>query len=254
MAEKRSSDDLAALLAAARDALGAGRWEEARDGCKATLEIEDSGAALFGLALALWWLGDPVSSIRLQERAFGMFRRERDNENAFLAAMYLCLGYDMTFGNHSASQGWLAKATRVVEDCKLDAFRGWLLLCEATTFHHKDPVAAEQKAREALDLARQNDDADLEVCARSELGAALVELGRTSEGTALLDEAMAGALGSEVRDLDAVVLTTAALSPHAAGRPTSSGPPSGSERRRPSMKSTDHPTSIRSAASTTPEC
>jgi hypothetical protein len=45
-------------------------------------------------------------------------------------------------------------------------------------------------------------------CARSELGAALVELGRTSEGTALLDEAMAGALGGEVQNLDAVVLAS----------------------------------------------
>jgi hypothetical protein len=38
--------------------------------------------------------GDPVSSISLQERAFGMFRRDGDYENAFFAAMYLCLGYD----------------------------------------------------------------------------------------------------------------------------------------------------------------
>ena len=31
-----------------------------------------------------------------------MFRREEDYENAFFPAMYLCLGYDMTFGNSSA--------------------------------------------------------------------------------------------------------------------------------------------------------
>jgi hypothetical protein len=181
MAEGQSTDDLAALLTAAGEALSAGRWEEARAGFEATLEIEESGAALFGLALALWWMRDPVSSVSLQERAFGMFPREGDNENAFFTAMYLCLGYDMTFGNLSASRGWLAKATRVVEDFGLDALRGWVLLCN---------------------------DADLDVCARSELGAALVELGMTSEGTALLDEAMAGALGGEVQNLDAVVLAS----------------------------------------------
>jgi hypothetical protein len=124
MAEGQSTDDLAALLTAAGEALSAGRWEEARAGFEATLEIEESGAALFGLALALWWLRDPVSSVSLQERAFGMFRREGDNENAFFTAMYLCLGYDMTFGNLSASRGWLAKATRVVEDFGIDALRG----------------------------------------------------------------------------------------------------------------------------------
>ena len=208
MPEGQSIDDLAALLTAAGEALSAGRWEEARTGFERILEIEESGAALFGLALALWWLRDPVSSVRLQERAFGMFRREGDNENAFFTAMYLCLGYDMTFGNLSASRGWLAKASRVVEDCGLDALRGWVLFCEAVTVHHQDPLAAEEKARAALGVARETHDADLEVCARSELGAALVELGRTSEGTALLDEAMAGALAGEAQNLDAVVLAS----------------------------------------------
>jgi hypothetical protein len=70
------SINVTARLAAAGEALSAGRWEEARAGFEATLEIEESGGAVFGLALALWWLRDPVSSIRLQERAFGMLRRE----------------------------------------------------------------------------------------------------------------------------------------------------------------------------------
>jgi uncharacterized protein HemY len=96
-------EDEAALLVSAGEALAAGRWQEARDGFEAALQIEESGGAVFGLALALWWLRDPVRSVQLQERAFAMFRRDRDQENAFLAAMYLCLGYDMTFGNLSAS-------------------------------------------------------------------------------------------------------------------------------------------------------
>ena len=208
MPEGQSIDDVTALLAAAREALMAGRWEDARAGFEATLEIEESASALSGLAIALWWLRDPVSSVGLQERAFGMFRKEGDNQNAFFTAMYLCLGYDMTFGNFSASRGWLAKASRVVEECGLDALRGWVLLCEAVTLHRENPGAAEEKAREALDVARETDDADLDVCARSELGGALVELGRTSEGTALLDEAMAGALSGEAHDLDAVVLAS----------------------------------------------
>jgi DNA-binding CsgD family transcriptional regulator/tetratricopeptide (TPR) repeat protein len=208
MPDGQSIDDLAALVTAAGEALSAGRWEEARAGFEATLEIEESGGALFGLALALWWLRDPVSSVRLQERAFGMFRREGDDENAFFTAMYLCLGYDMTFGNLSASRGWLAKASRVLEDCGLDALRGWVLFCEAVTLHQNDPAVAEGKARAALEMARETNDADLDVCARSELGAVLVELGRTSEGTTLLDEAMAGALGGEVQNLDAVVLAS----------------------------------------------
>jgi DNA-binding CsgD family transcriptional regulator/tetratricopeptide (TPR) repeat protein len=208
MPEGRSTEDVVALLAVAGEALSTGRWEEARAGFEAALEIEESGEALFGLALALWWLRDPVNSVRFQERAFGSFRRAGNNENAFFTAMYLCLGYDMTFGNFSASRGWLAKARRVVEDSGLDPLRGWVLLCEAVTLSHEDSTAAEEKAREALDVARETSDADLDVCARSELGAALVELGRTREGAALLDEAMAAALGGEVQNLDAVVLAS----------------------------------------------
>ena len=83
-----------------------------------------------------------------------------------------------------------------------------MLLCEAVTLHHQDLLAAADKARKALDAARETNDADLDVCARSELGAALVELGRTSEGTALLDEAMAGALGGGTQTLDSVVLAS----------------------------------------------
>ena len=83
-----------------------------------------------------------------------------------------------------------------------------MLLCEAVTLHDADLLAAERKARAALDSARATNDVDLDVCARSELGAALVELGRIREGTALLDEAMAGALGGEVQTLDTVVLAS----------------------------------------------
>jgi tetratricopeptide (TPR) repeat protein len=253
MAETRPAEDMAALRVAAQEAVGAGRWVEARDGFAAIVDIEQSGEALFGLALALWWLGDPASAIRLQERAFAMFRRERDFENAFVTAMFLCLGYDMTFGNSSASRGWLAKAARVVEDNGLDALQGWVLLCEAVTLHNADPVAAEQKARAALDAARETNDVDLDVCARSELGAALVELGRVSEGTALLDEAMAGALGGEVRTLDAVVLASCLTITSCSRAEDVKRATQWIRAATRFNESTDHHTSTRRAAFPTPE-
>jgi DNA-binding CsgD family transcriptional regulator len=206
MTETQPTGPASLLLAAAGEALAAGRWEDARDGFATALEKEESGTALFGLALARWWLRDPVGSVRLWERAFGVLRREGNHENAFFTAMYLCLGYDMTFGNSSASQGWLARATRVLEETGLEHLQGWVLLCEAVTLHDESPAVAEQKAREALRAAREAEDPELDVCARSELGAALIDLGRVSEGTTLLDEAMAGALSDETQTPDAVVL------------------------------------------------
>ena len=48
MPEVPSTVDLAALLTAG-EALSAGRWEDARAGFEATLEIEESGEALSDL-------------------------------------------------------------------------------------------------------------------------------------------------------------------------------------------------------------
>ena len=81
--------------------------------------------------------------------------------------MYLCLGYDMTFGNFSASRGWLAKVTRVV-DCGLDALRGWVLLCEAVTFPTKTPLPRRRRPPKRWIWQRETSGADLDVCARSE--------------------------------------------------------------------------------------
>jgi tetratricopeptide (TPR) repeat protein len=197
-----------ALLATAEEALVAGRWAEARDGFRAALDVHESGAALFGLGLALWWLREPAESIRLQERAYRVFRRSGDHEHAFFTAMYLCLGYDMTFGNSSASRGWLAKLSRLAKDQGLTGLEGWVLFCRAVVDHDRNPAAAERWAQQALDVALVSGDADLDVCARSELGAAMIELGRLSDGAELLDEAMAGALGGEVETLDSVVLAS----------------------------------------------
>jgi DNA-binding CsgD family transcriptional regulator len=208
MAEASETADVATLLAAADKELEAGRWEQAREGFQSALELEESGRALFGLAVALWWLGEPASAVRFQERAFGMFRQVGDAENAFVTAIYLCLGFNMAFGNTSASRGWLAKAARVAEETGLESVQGWIPLCEAVIVHDENPRAAEEKARQALHMAHATHDAELDVCARSELGAALVELGQAREGTALLDEAMAAALAGDAQTLDAVVLAS----------------------------------------------
>src|SRR5947207_1997144 len=66
-------------------------------------------------------------------------------------------------------------------------------------------------AREALEAARAAGDADLELCALSQVGAALVMRGRVDEGVALLDEALAASLGGEGRSLDTVVYTSCSM-------------------------------------------
>jgi DNA-binding CsgD family transcriptional regulator len=199
--------DTVALLVRAQRAVEAGQWSTARDAFEAALKAEESGEALFGLGIALWWLGETEASLRHWERAYAAFRRRADPERAVLAAFYLCLAFKMSVGNHAASRGWLGRAASLVEEFELGPMIGWVLVGRAyvaTDSGH--PQAGERYARQAREIARGAGDADLELCAMGELGAALVEVGRTEEGTALLDEAMAGALAGEGRDLDTVVL------------------------------------------------
>ena len=69
-------------------------------------------------------------------------------------------------------------------------------------------MAAEQLARDACEAARAAGDSDLELCALSQIGIALVDQGRVAEGAALLDEAMAASLGGEGDQLQTVVYTS----------------------------------------------
>lgn len=196
-------------LAEAQAAVAAGDWASARTAFRAALDVEESAEALFGLGNVLWWLGETDGSLRNLERAYAAFRRRPDPAQAALCATYLCLTYRASVGNHSASRGWLGRAARLVDEHGLEPLAGWVALCRAgAAADERDAQAAEGFARAALAAARESRDGDLELCALSELGAALVEAGRLDEGAALLDEAMAGSLGGEVESPDTVVMTS----------------------------------------------
>src|SRR5699024_8101548 len=98
------------------------------------------------------------------------------------------------------------RGRRLIEENGLDELRGELLLIDASLAD--DLAAGEATAREALDLGRSVGDLDLELCAMAQLGAVLVEQGRTTEGIALLDEAMAGCLGGEASSPETVAFSS----------------------------------------------
>jgi DNA-binding NarL/FixJ family response regulator len=195
-----------ALLGEARAALERGDWAAARASFEESLEQEETPEGLLGLSDALWWLGDTDGAVRRAERAFAAFRRREDTAQATFAAVMLYFHYQVSLGNSAAARGWLGRAARLVEEFGLAPLEGWVLLMRA--HNSGDPVAAERWAQEARKLARRFADADLELCALSQLGAALVEMGRLEEGGSLLDEAMAASLGGEGKQLRTVVYTS----------------------------------------------
>ena len=201
-----ASEDLAV---AGHRALADGEWTVARDAFRAALDArgdDGSGDALLGLSGALWWLGDLHAAVGYRERAYAAFLRAGDPLNAAFVAWQLSLDYQDGLGNTAAGQGWLAKARRLVDDEGLEPLRGWVLLLDA--HYAVDPKECERLAGQVLDLARETADADLQLCALSQLGAALVDQGRVDEGVRLLDEAMAGSLGGESSRPDPVVFTS----------------------------------------------
>ena len=109
------------------------------------LDVEVSGAAMFGLSEALWWLGHLGESVAWRERAFGQLRDEGDVVQAALAALYTSLDYRKQYGDAAAASGWLAHTTRLVDEHDLEPLRGWLLF--ASSFNSDDPIVAEDLAR-----------------------------------------------------------------------------------------------------------
>ena len=193
-------------LAAGAEALRVGDWITARDSFRTALEREETPEALAGLGEVLWWLGETQPSVEYRERAYAAFRRGAEHARAVNLALGLSIHYQANVGNDAAAAGWLARAKRLVEEAGLEEFRGWIALFEAD--EAGDPTAVEARTREALAIAREAGDLDVELCGLAQLGSNLVAQGRIDEGTALLDEAMAGSLGGEGGNFDTVVFTS----------------------------------------------
>ena len=188
-------------------------WARARESFEAALAHEETAEALNGLGIALGWLDEVEASLRCRERAYAEFRRRPDPLQAAVIAMQLCSQYASSLGNLAASRGWLGRLERLVEQFELPPLmEAWVLLCRASLASASDdPHAALGYGREALVIAHRYPDApgpNAELCALSEIGAALVETGRVEEGTALLDEAMAASLAGDDESPDTVVYTS----------------------------------------------
>jgi DNA-binding NarL/FixJ family response regulator len=177
-------------------------WETARAEFEAALAQDpDDPRALDGLGMALFWLGDWREARASRERAYVEHRRRGDACRAADAALYVATDHRIA-GEQAAWAGWLARGERCLEGVGLCTERGTIELERAKVAQEAD--LAEGHARRALKIARQLGHADLEISALSQLGLAFVDAGRWEDGMALLDEAMAVAMGGEARDAFAI--------------------------------------------------
>ena len=168
----------------------------------------DSDAHL-GLADAYWWLCDGRASVRHRERAWSLLRQAGDVVAAGRVAIDLCIAHLVNLGNDVAARGWIARAERILGDLDPNPLKGWLWLMHG--YMAADPTESHRLVEDALVFTRQVGDIDLELVALSDLGLAEVAAGNVTEGTALLDEAMAATVAGEYRRLDTVVFATCSM-------------------------------------------
>ncbi|HVM01416.1 MAG TPA: LuxR C-terminal-related transcriptional regulator [Acidimicrobiales bacterium] len=184
-------------------ALAGGRWQEARAGFERRLATTgESAPACFGLATALWWLGENHESVARAGRAYALFRQAGDAAGAARCAVWLAIVYKSNFDNVAAANGWLARADRVLAPLVPGPLHGWVDVARA--YRMADLGRAEGLTAHALELATAAADADLELVALAQLGLIRVS-GGDGGGFALIDEAMAASLAGERSTLDTVV-------------------------------------------------
>jgi DNA-binding CsgD family transcriptional regulator len=185
-------------LGEARRALEAAEWEAARSAFEAVLAVEESGEALDGCGLALWFLGELEAGRALRERAFSAYAQAGDHDRAARVAVWISRQY-LIAGQASAAGGWLGRAERVLDGESDCAGCGWGAVERARRATDMEECA--EQARRALEIARGCGDGDLEVFALSVLGRAEVSAGRFDSGSQKLEEAMAAATAGRVRNV-----------------------------------------------------
>jgi hypothetical protein len=187
-------------LTQGRQASEAHAWSEAFDllgGADATTKL--SPEDLERLAEAAWWMGRVDDSIGARERAHaGYLLRE---ETARAARVAIDIAWDHFVRLDSAvGQGWVSRAERLLDDVPESAAHGYLTRVKAVIAFENHGAFDEALAlsERVFDLGCRFGDRDLQAFGLHDQGRVLVAMGRVEEGMALMDEAMAAAVGGEL--------------------------------------------------------
>jgi DNA-binding NarL/FixJ family response regulator len=201
-----STEAAARELAAGRDAMAAGAWEDARAAFERAAQSGAGAAAYEGLANTCGMLVDGDASIAARERAYALYREAGDEISAARAAVWLAVD-SLDFRYETAvARGWMQRAERLLEGTPptfelglMRTFAGHLALMA-----EHDLATALACAAEGREIARTTGSPDLEVLSLGLEGLARVSEGDVRFGMRLLDESTAAALGGDVKNLVAV--------------------------------------------------
>lgn len=191
----RSSSD---YVAAGRFALENAKWEEAKQYFEQALMESDSPEARDGLRLALWWLNDIGGSHEQCTQAYLGYKANGNLARAARLAAWLAREQVFFRANVSAMNGWFARALRLRDEMSECAETGWVNIYQASMT--ASPAGQEKAGMEAIEIARNYRDADLEAFSLAVMGSAMVSQTKIKEGMDAIDEAMTAVVSGEVKD------------------------------------------------------
>jgi DNA-binding CsgD family transcriptional regulator len=168
---------------------------------------------LMQLAMVAHLVGRDAESEGYWTRAHTGFRAEGEVERAVRCAFWLALGL-LDKGDFAQANGWLGRARRLLDELGRDCVeQGYLLVPAAfQQVVEGDVAAAYATFGRAADIGDRFGDRDLATLARHGQGRALIRLGETARGIALLDEIMVAVTGGEVFPVVAGVVYCSVIS------------------------------------------
>lgn len=142
------------------------------------------------LAMLSYLAFEFLEARRHAETAFLGFKAGGERRAAAVTAALLGRIFFEGLDNKPAASGWFARARTMLEGEGACPERGWVLLglvgCSV-----ENPEQLRRDCEEALAIAREFGDTDLECKALADGGVAAISLGRLEQGLAMVDEAMA---------------------------------------------------------------
>ena len=156
-----------------------------------------TGPAAEGIAESAWWLGNMSEAIKMYADAYRLHLDADDKEAAARVAVLLSI-HCRLIGEPAQSDGWDARAQRVLETLPECAAHGYPLYLRTAGLTGSDLEAADESARRMQELGQRHDDPNLVALGGYFEGRVRIKQARVAEGLALLDEAMVAALSDEL--------------------------------------------------------
>ncbi len=186
-------------LSRGRGAFENGAWQEAYEGLRSAGASEPLAPEdLEHLAEAARWSRHFDEMLDTFERAAAAYESTADYRSAARVAVKLTIEHYSRNADALAA-GWMARANRLLEGEPPCYERGLMLMCNAQAmFNLGDIESSRAIGDEMVQLGRELGSPDIEALGRLTQGHSRLVQGEAQEGAALIDEAMAAALGGEL--------------------------------------------------------